>query len=77
MRLDIRLPLGFLFLILGLMLMIFGLTSDPSIYRQSLGININFIAGLGQFVFGLAGVYWGGRAEVRKLRAKGHHGTDN
>jgi hypothetical protein len=76
MRLDIRLPLGFLFVILGLMLMIFGLTSDPSIYHRSLGININVIAGVGQFAFGVAGVYWGGRAEVRKLRAKGHHGKD-
>jgi len=77
MRLDIRLPLGFLFVTLGLMLMIFGLTSDPSIYRRSLGININLIAGIGQLVFGVAGVYWGGRAEVRKLRAKGHDGKDS
>ena len=53
MGLDIRTPIGWLFSILGLMLAIFGLISDRSIYVQSIGININLIWGLALIVFGL------------------------
>jgi hypothetical protein len=38
---DIRLPLGILFLLLGLTLVAYGALSDPSLYQQSLGINVN------------------------------------
>jgi len=40
---DIRLPLGILFLLLGLTLVAYGALSDPSLYQQSLGINVNSI----------------------------------
>lgn len=53
MGLDIRMPIGWLFSILGLMLAIFGLISDRSIYAQSIGININLIWGLALIVFGI------------------------
>ena len=46
MRLDIRIPIGMLFLIFGAMLTIFGLLSDKALYLRSLGININFYWGL-------------------------------
>lgn len=54
MRLDIRLPLGFLFLALGLLLMIFGLASNPQLYERSLGVNINLWWGIVMLLFGLA-----------------------
>ncbi len=41
MSLDIRIPIGLMFGIIGSILTIFGLVSDPKIYTRSLGININ------------------------------------
>jgi hypothetical protein len=53
MQLDIRLPIGLLFTLFGLILVIFGLVSDPAIYRtHSLGMNINLVWGLVQIAFG-------------------------
>lgn len=55
MGLDIRVPIGVLFAILGLMLAIFGAFSDPALYAEhSLGININLMWGLVLLVFGAA-----------------------
>jgi hypothetical protein len=45
-NLDIRFPIGLLFCILGLVLTLFGLMSDPALYQRSLGININLWWGL-------------------------------
>jgi hypothetical protein len=52
---DIRLPLGMLFSIVGALLAGFGLaTLSSQIYRDhSLGINVNLWSGLGMVVFGL------------------------
>jgi hypothetical protein len=48
MQLDIRLPIGLMFGLLGAILTIYGLTtlSDPAVYKPSLGININLWCGL-------------------------------
>ena len=46
MGLDIRLPIGFLFSIFGVLLIAYGLLSDPAIYQRSLGININLEWGI-------------------------------
>jgi hypothetical protein len=54
MGFDIRIPLGVMFAILGLLLAGFGLTSDPAIYQRSLGININLWWGLALLVFAAA-----------------------
>ena len=44
--LDIRYPIGGMFAILGSILVIFGLVSDPNIYQiHSLGHNVNLIWG--------------------------------
>lgn len=51
--LDIRLPIGILFTLLGLLLVTYGLLSDPSIYRRSLGLNVNLWWGLAVLAFGL------------------------
>jgi hypothetical protein len=53
MELDVRLPIGLMFSIFGLLLAGFGLTSDPAIYQQhSLGINVNLGWGIALLVFG-------------------------
>ena len=53
MKLDIRLPIGLMFSILGLMLVIYGLVADRAIYARSLGINVNLWWGLVSLAFGL------------------------
>jgi hypothetical protein len=53
MSFDIRLPIGLLFLALGLILMAWGVASDPEIYRtHSLGVNINLGWGAIMALFG-------------------------
>jgi hypothetical protein len=54
MRLDLRLPIGLMFTIIGAMLTVFGLVSDDAIYVRSLGINVNLRWGLVLLGFGLA-----------------------
>jgi len=53
MGLDIRWPIGFMFLLLGIVLAIYGLVSDADIYAQSLGMNVNLIWGGVLIAFGL------------------------
>jgi hypothetical protein len=55
MGIDIRLPIGLMFAIFGLLLSGYGLMSDAAIYQRSLGINVNlawgfFLAGFGSFM---------------------------
>jgi hypothetical protein len=53
MRFDLRLPIGLMFSIVGLLLTGFGLVSDHAIYQRSLGINVNLWWGLVLVVFGV------------------------
>jgi hypothetical protein len=60
MGLDIRLPIGLLFAILGALLTVFGLvTLDSDIYSRSLDININLIWGVVMLVFGVLMAWFG------------------
>jgi hypothetical protein len=59
MQLDLRLPIGLLFLCLGGLLVLYGLLSDPAIYKRSLEININLWWGLMLVVFGGLMTYFG------------------
>lgn len=53
MQLDIRLPMGLLFLILGIILVVYGFISDPAIYvAHSLGQNVNLLWGAIFALFG-------------------------
>jgi len=52
MQLDIRLPIGLMFTLLGALLAVFGLISDSSSFRNSLGINVNLWWGLVMLLFG-------------------------
>jgi len=51
---DIRIPIGLLFAILGFILFAFGLYSlnDTELYARSLGRNINLWTGVAMLVFG-------------------------
>jgi len=53
MNLDLRLPIGLMFTVFGLLLTGYGLVSDPAIYARSLGINVNQWWGLVLVGFGL------------------------
>ncbi len=52
---DIRIPIGLMFSIFGLLITVFGLftDSDSIMYQRSLGINVNIIMGIIMLVFGL------------------------
>jgi len=62
MGLDIRIPLGMMFTILGCLLAGFGFFSDPAIYQRSLGIDVNLWWGLVLLVFGALMLWLGRRA---------------
>jgi uncharacterized membrane protein len=53
MGIDIRLPIGVLFLLLGVILTAYGALAGASNYRQPLDMNINLIWGLVLLVFGI------------------------
>ena len=64
MGLDIRLPIGGLFIALGTLLSLYGVFGDHSVYQRSLGINVNLGWGAVLLVFGLimAGLAHRGRS---------------
>jgi hypothetical protein len=55
MGLDIKIPIGLMFTILGLLLTIFGLATggNAELYSRSLGININLWTGLVMLAVGV------------------------
>jgi hypothetical protein len=64
MGLDIRIPLGLIFLIIGGIMATFGIFThgDAAIYEKSLGVDLNLTWGLIMFVFG-AIMYFVGRRQ--------------
>jgi hypothetical protein len=70
MGLDIRIPLGSLFIILGVLLGGYGLFSNPAIYQRSLGINVNLWWGGALLAFGLAMLALAWRAAAARARAR-------
>ncbi|MFM8393427.1 MAG: hypothetical protein ACKOB4_05835 [Acidobacteriota bacterium] len=59
MGLDIRLPIGFMFLFVGLLLTGYGLFGPQDIYNRSLGINVNLGWGVVLLIFGLLMMFLG------------------
>lgn len=55
MGIDVKLPIGLMFSILGLMLTLYGLftLSDVELYQKSFGINVNLWSGLIMLTFGV------------------------
>ena len=70
MEVDIRLPIGLMFTLLGLLLLIFGITTeaDPELYKRSLEINVNFWSGLIMLVFGGLMLLFALRAKKSKTK---------
>ena len=54
MGLDIKIPIGLMFSILGVILTILGLVTrgDTAMYEQALGYNVNLFSGLVMLAFG-------------------------
>ncbi|MHB1021949.1 MAG: hypothetical protein ACYC46_13165 [Acidobacteriaceae bacterium] len=79
MGLDIRVPLGLMFLIVGGLMTGFGLlTHGSAIYDKSLDMNINLIWGILMLVFGLVMYLLGRRPQtppspkVIKMQSRPH-----
>jgi hypothetical protein len=67
MNVDIRIPIGGMFSIIGLILIFYGLITagNGELYARSLGINMNLWWGLVMFAFGGTMFYYGRRAKSR------------
>ena len=52
MTLDLRLPIGLLFGLMGALLAAYGIASEPADYQASLGVNVNLWWGLVMIAFG-------------------------
>ncbi len=63
---DIRIPIGLMFTIFGVLISVFGLvTNNTPIYQKSLGINVNILMGILMLVFGLV-MLWFARKSGKK-----------
>ena len=61
---DLRLPIGYVFTIYGVMLSIYGIaTKDSEMYAKSLGINVNITWGAVMLVFGLVMLFFAKRGK--------------
>ncbi|MDO9341317.1 MAG: hypothetical protein Q7T72_12430 [Bacteroidales bacterium] len=60
---DIRIPIGLMFTIIGILISVFGFVtmSNSEMYQKSLGINVNIIMGVLMLVFGLIMLYFARR----------------
>jgi hypothetical protein len=69
--LDIRLPIGMLFTVLGVILMGYGVATlnDPALYSRSDSVNVNLWWGIVMLAFGLGMLlsarFYGGRLSAR------------
>jgi uncharacterized membrane protein len=77
-RFDIRIPIGILFLLLGGILTVYGITtkSDAQMYVRSENIAINLWWGLVMLVFGGLMLYFGRRAKERPLHSVAGEDTE-
>jgi ABC-type nickel/cobalt efflux system permease component RcnA len=76
MNFDLRMPIGLIFTFYGLVLVLYGLLSDPAVYKKSLGLNVNRDWGLLLLVFGLWMLIMALRAQ-RKARRSQHQQPQN
>lgn len=68
MNVDIRLPIGGLFSVIGLILVVLGLFTlgNHELYARSLGYNVNLWWGLVMLGFGLGMLWFGRRGSQKK-----------
>jgi hypothetical protein len=76
MGLDIRLPIGLMFFVMGLLLMGFGYFSDPAIYAKSLSVNVNLLWGFVLLLFGSAFLFLGRRGSKATASASAQPSGD-
>jgi hypothetical protein len=71
MGLDIRWPIGFMFSLVGALMVIYGFAtgSDAEMYQRSLGINVNIRWGLVLLVFGAWMLFMAWRATKKVSEA--------
>lgn len=62
MNFDVRLPIGLMFSVFGVMLALFGLVADDAIYQRSMGVNVNLWWGMVLLAFGAAMLWMAWRA---------------
>ena len=65
MNFDLRIPVGLMFTVFGLILVGVGLFGGPALVVQSLGINLNLWWGLAQLVFGVVMLGFGLRTKSK------------
>jgi protein-S-isoprenylcysteine O-methyltransferase Ste14 len=60
---DIRIPIGLMFSIIGILISVFGFftMSNAEMYQKSLGFNVNILMGVLMLVFGLIMLYFAKR----------------
>ena len=66
MSFDLRIPVGLMFTVFGLILVGVGCVGDPALSAQSLGINMNLWWGLTQLVFGVLMLFFGLRVKPQQ-----------
>ena len=64
---DIRIPIGLMFSIVGVLITGFGFftNSNVELYKKSLGINVNIIMGIFMLIFGLIMLYFAFRKKKK------------
>ena len=64
---DIRIPIGLMFSIVGVLITGFGLftISNTEMYHKSLGINVNIIMGVLMLIFGLVFLFFAFRKKKK------------
>jgi formate hydrogenlyase subunit 3/multisubunit Na+/H+ antiporter MnhD subunit len=63
---DIRLPIGFVFALVGILLTAFGAAGNRAIYERSLGVNVNLYWGMVLLAFGVIMAALGRRGMKKK-----------
>jgi hypothetical protein len=71
MGLDIRLPIGLLFSLIGALLIGFGMLGNKAIYERSLGYNVNLEWGAVLLIFGAVMLFFGYRGNRHGSRHDG------
>lgn len=75
MNVDIRLPMGLMFSITGMILVVYSFLTPQEMYRQSLGLNINLWWGLAVLAFGGIMLYLALRTMLAR-KAKNRESTE-
>ena len=57
---DIRIPIGLMFTIIGVLITVLGLVTipDTEMYQKSLGYNVNILMGIFMLIFGIVMLFF-------------------